>query len=319
MLRVNNMKIPVRIAIATILPLLAFAGFAAKSLAEKWSTSQAAGRVAVVVESVPLVSDLIHQLQRERGASATFVTSKGQALADVMRNQRGAPDKAIAEWRRGLSEIDPATLGAGFGNALAQAQPAVDAITTMRRDIDALAITGPKTAEYFTTTIAHLIGLIEATGNLSDDLRISLGSRAFVAIVKRKELTGQERATGAGAFAIGEFAPDVYRNILRLVALQDAQIQAFEKDATRAQIDAVASTLRGPVIDELARMRSVAAAAPFDRTAVKSVGAQQWFGTITQFIDLMKTAEDRVAAEFLNLTHTVVQEARSAFYGIAAI
>jgi methyl-accepting chemotaxis protein len=319
MLHISNMRIPTRIAIATILPLLAFAGFAAKSLSEKWSASQAAGRVAVVVESVPLVSELIHQLQRERGASATFVTSKGQALADVMRNQRGATDKAIAEWRKGLSEIDPSTLGAGFGRALAQAQPAVADIVNMRRDIDALSITAPKTAEYFTTTIAHLIGLIEATGNLSDDLRIGLGSRAFVAIVKRKELTGQERATGSGAFAIGEFAPDVHRNFLRLLALQDAQTQAFEKDAMQAEIDAVANTLKGPVVDELARMRAVAAAAPFDRAAVKSVAAQQWFNTISQYIDLLKTAEDRVATEFLNLTHAVVKEAQAAFYGIAAI
>jgi methyl-accepting chemotaxis protein len=319
MLRVKNIRIPARIAIATILPLLAFAGFAAKSLNEKWVASQAAGRVAVVIESVPLVSDLIHQLQRERGASATFVTSKGQALADVMRNQRGVTDKAIADWRKGLAEIDPSALGPGFGRALAQAQPAVDDLANMRRNIEALSITGPKTAEYFTTTIAHLIGLIEAAGNLSDDLRISLGSRAFVAIVKRKELTGQERATVAAAFAVGEFAPDVHRNFLRLLALQDTQVQAFEKDATRAQIELVAGILKGPLIDDLARMRAVAAAAPFDRPAVKSVAAQQWFGTITQYIDLLKTAEDRVAAEFLNLTHAVVTEAQSAFYGIAAI
>src|SRR5262245_48029093 len=319
MRRMSNIRIPARIAIATILPLLAFAGFAATSLAEKWSASQAAGRVAVVVESVPLVSDLIHQLQRERGASATFVTSKGQALADVMRNQRGATDKAIAEWRNGLAEIDPATLGAGFGNALAQAQPAVADIVNMRRDIDALSITGPKTAEYFTTTIAHLVGLIEATGNLSDDLRISLSSRAFVAIVKRKELTARARPAGAGSSAIGEFSPGVYRNLLRLLALQDAQIQAFEKDATGAQVEAVAGILKGPVVDELTRMRAVAAAAPFDPAAVKTVAAQQWFGTITQYIDLLKTGEDRVAAEFLSLTHAVVKEAQWAFYGIAAI
>jgi methyl-accepting chemotaxis protein len=319
MLRINDIRIPVRIAIATILPLLAFAGFAAKSLSEKWSASQAAGRVAVVVESVPLVSNLIHQLQRERGASATFVTSKGQALADVMRNQRGVTDRAIADWRKGLAEIDSSTLGPGFGRALALAQPAVADIVNMRRDIDALSITGSKTVESFTTTIAHLVGVIEATGYLSDDLRISSGSRAFVAIVKRKELTGQERATGAGAFAIGEFAPDVHRNFLRLLALQDAQIQAFEKDATTAQIAAVAGSVKGAAVDELTSMRAIAAAAPFDRAAVRTVAAQQWFGTITQYIDLLKTAEDRVAAEFLNLTQTVVNEAQSAFYGIVAI
>ena len=93
--RMSNIKIAGRIVIATILPLLAFAGFAAKGLFEKWSTYQSVGRVAVVIESVPSVSNLVHQLQRERGASATFVASKGQTLGDVMRNQRAATDKAI--------------------------------------------------------------------------------------------------------------------------------------------------------------------------------------------------------------------------------
>jgi len=319
MLRISNLKIPARIAIAAILPLLAFAGFATKSLVEKWSAAQAAGRVATAIESVPLVSNLIHQLQRERGASATFVTSKGQALADVMRNQRGATDKAIAEWRNNVGGMDQSALGPNFARALDQVKPAIADIVNVRRDVDALSITGPKTAGYFTSTIAHLIALIEATGDLSDDLRINFGSRAFVAIVKRKELTGQERATGAGAFAIGEFAPDVHRNFSRLLALQDAQIQAFEKDARRSEIDAVASVVKGPVVDELARMRAVAAAAPYDKAAVKSVGAQQWFSTITQYIDLLKTAEDLVAAEFLKLTHTVAEESKSGFYSIAAI
>ncbi len=319
MLRINDIKIPVRVAIATILPLIAFAGFATENLVEKWSTSRAAGRVATVIESVPLISNLIHQLQRERGASATFVTSKGQALGDVMRNQRTASDKAIAEWSNDLGGIDPSTLGPSFGRALDQAKPAIANILNVRRDIDALSITTPKAAGYYTSTIANLIGLIEATGELSNDQRINAGSRAFVALVKRKELTGQERAVGAGAFAIGEFAPGVHRNFIRLLALQDAQTQAFEKDATKNEVEALAGIVRGPIVDELARMRAVAAAAPFDKEAVKTVAARQWFDTITKYIDLLKSAEDRVAAEFLKLTHTVADEAGRGFHVITAI
>ena len=317
--RMSNIKIAGRIVIATILPLLAFAGFAAKGLLEKWSTYQSVGRVAVVIETVPSVSNLVHQLQRERGASATFVASKGQTLGDVMRNQRTATDKAIAEWQQRVSDIDASTLGPGFGRALGQVKPAIADISNVRRDIDALSITGPKAVTYFSSTIANLIGLIEAAGELSDDMRINQRSRAFVAIVKRKELAGQERATASGAFAAGEFAPDVHRNFLRLLALQEAQMSAFEKDATKAEIDAVAGVLKGAVVDELGRMRAIAAAAPFDKAAVKTVAAPDWFSTITQYIDLLKTAEDRVAAEFLSATHAVANEDRSAFHGIAAV
>jgi methyl-accepting chemotaxis protein len=317
--RMSNIKIAGRIAIATILPLLAFAAFAAKGLIEKWSTYQSVSRVATVIESVPSVSNLVHQLQRERGASATFVASKGQTLGDVMRNQRTATDKAIAEWRERVGDVNAATLGPGFGRALDQVKPAVADISNVRRDVDALSITGPKAVTYFSSTIANLIGLIEATGNLSDDLRINQRSRAFVAIVRRKELAGQERATASGAFAAGEFAPDVHRNFLRLLALQEAQISAFEKEATKNEIEAVAGVLKGAVVDELGRMRAIAAAAPFDKAAVKSVAAPDWFNTITQYIDLLKTAEDRVAAEFLSVTHAIADEDRSAFYGIAAV
>src|SRR5690348_7721115 len=70
--RMSNIKIAGRIAITTILPLLAFTVFAAKGLLEKWSTYQSAGRVTAVIETVPSISNLVHHLQRERGASATF-------------------------------------------------------------------------------------------------------------------------------------------------------------------------------------------------------------------------------------------------------
>src|SRR5436853_6644565 len=113
--RMSNIKVAGRIAIATILPLLEFAGFAANGLLEKWSSYRSAGRVAAVIETVPSVSNLVHHLQRERGASATFVGSKGQTLGDVMRNQRAATDQAIAEWHGRVGDIDASTLGPGFG------------------------------------------------------------------------------------------------------------------------------------------------------------------------------------------------------------
>jgi len=315
----SNIKIAGRIAITAILPLLAFAGFAANGLLEKWSNYQSARGVTAVIETIPSVSNLVHQLQRERGASATFVGSKGQSLGDVMRNQRVATDKAITEWNERLGGIDISTLGASFNRAFDQVKPAIADLSNVRREIDALSITGPKAVGYFSSTIATLTSLIEATGELSDDVRINHRSRAFVSIVKRKELVGQERAIGAGAFAAGEFAPDVYRNFLRIQALQEAQVSAFEREATKSEIEAVAGVLKGPVVDQLGRMRAIAAAAAFEKAAVKSVAATDWFNTITQYIDLLKSAEDKVAEDFLKVTQALAGEAKWQFYAIAAV
>jgi len=72
MLRLTDIRIPIRIAIACLLPLVAFTVFAGKALLEKRTEYTTAERIAVVAEAAPVISNLVHELQRERGASAGF-------------------------------------------------------------------------------------------------------------------------------------------------------------------------------------------------------------------------------------------------------
>ena len=90
MLRLNNIKIPARIAIACLVPMLAFVAFALKDIVEKHSIYSTADRIVAIANTAPKISGLIHELQKERGATAGFVNSKGAAFADTLRAQRRA-------------------------------------------------------------------------------------------------------------------------------------------------------------------------------------------------------------------------------------
>src|SRR5450432_700779 len=72
----------------SIMQRLAFTGFAGKDVLEKHAQSQAADSASALIEIAPLISGLVHELQKERGSSVGFVSSKGQTLGDTMRNQR---------------------------------------------------------------------------------------------------------------------------------------------------------------------------------------------------------------------------------------
>ena len=109
--RLDQLKISARIGIACLIPMLAFTGFAVNNLLDKRAAATATANVLTVIETAPSISNLIHEVQRERGASATFVNSKGQALGDVMRNQRGATDKAAEAWKRQIETVDRRGLG----------------------------------------------------------------------------------------------------------------------------------------------------------------------------------------------------------------
>ena len=69
MLKLNNVKIAIRIAIACLVPILAFTAFAVNGILEKRSIYANAERIAAIAQIAPDVSGLIHELQRERGAT----------------------------------------------------------------------------------------------------------------------------------------------------------------------------------------------------------------------------------------------------------
>jgi methyl-accepting chemotaxis protein len=320
MRRLADLPIRARIAIVCLIPLLAFTGFAGKELWERRTQSQVADGVTALIEVAPLISGLIHELQKERGTSVGFLSARGQGpAAAAMRDQRAVTDRALASFRQRMVSFDRTMLGGKLGRSLDEADAALAVLASTRGGIDTLALPIPKAAEYYTTTIASLLAAIQATGDLTRDVRILRQAIAFSAFVQRKEFAGQERATGVQGFTAGAFVAEVHRNFVRLGALQSAQAQIFQRHASPEQIEAAQAALKGPVVDEIARLRAIGVAAPFDTAAVAKVSAPQWFEAATRYIDLLKTVEDRMAGDFLTVSRGVSDQARWGFWSVVLI
>jgi methyl-accepting chemotaxis protein len=313
MLRLNNLKISVRIAIACLLPLAALTFFAAKDLMEKRAAFVSAESIAVVAEAAPMIANLVHELQRERGASAGFINSKGQSFADTMRDQRQVTDRMLATWQQRADELIRANAGSKFARNLEAARSRLENLSTNRRAIDAFSATTQQSTEFYTGSILALVAIIDAISEMSDDGDIVRQATALSSHVRRKEFAGQERATGSVGFTSGEFAEAPYQAFMRASIAGDAQTAAFKRNATPAQVEYVDSVLRGPTQDDFQRMRSIAAAFPYSRNLGGFTGAQ-WFATATRYIDALKTAEDRLAGEFLARVREVAAEARTGFW-----
>jgi methyl-accepting chemotaxis protein len=314
MLRLDQLKISARIGIACLIPMLAFTGFAVNSLLEKRTTATATANVLTVIETAPSISNLIHEVQRERGASATFVNSKGQQLGDVMRNQRSATDKAAETWRRQLATVDRDALGSTFVKIFSEAETTLNSLAATRGNIDRLSISGPDTLRYFTQLIAQLVSTSDALGFITRDPVTIRQASAFAALLKRKEMTGQERANGALGFSTGQFSPQLLQTLIRLGGQQDAQNALFVLNASPVQVEAVNVIMKGSVVDEMQRMRAVALASAADPAAAKTVSGVQWFETATKYIDLLKVAEDKFVAEFLVMARAANDEVRRSFW-----
>ncbi|RAI40205.1 hypothetical protein CH338_06985, partial [Rhodoplanes elegans] len=78
------MKLSMKVAILSLLPVAGLGVFAAVQVHGAWTRLDETQRVAELVTVAPTIGGLVHELQKERGASSTYAASKGAVFADIV-------------------------------------------------------------------------------------------------------------------------------------------------------------------------------------------------------------------------------------------
>jgi methyl-accepting chemotaxis protein len=313
----SRLKIASRLAIGILVPLVIVIAFAGYNLALKWDTRSDMARLVELADGVAQVSRLIHELQRERGASAVFVGSKGAQLREELPAQRSRTDKVRQPAVQTLARL-AASGSDDLKQAIAGASSAVAALDRTRSEINAFSITAPASNTYFTETVATLLAVTGEIARVSDRGDVAAAISAYVSFMNGKERAGQERAVGAAGVSTGKFELDGYRRVLGLAAMQEAYFNAFEAAATPAERGFFKSTMSGKVVDDVVRMRTAIATGGLTGD-MPGVTGTSWFNATTARIDTLKTVEDRIADGLEARVTAVLAEADRALVLVAGI
>ena len=293
----SKLKIRTRIAIALSLPLLGLLVLSAISFTNQLNTSGEMGRLGELAELAPEISALVHELQKERGASAGFIGQKGQgAFREKLVSQRQSTDAQLTQFSAVIEAFRAERFGAVFQDKLREAMDMVAQLDRQRAAVSDFSLTVGEMAKYYTTTIAKLLGTVGEMAVLSTNAEVTNAIVAYTSFLQAKERAGIERAMGANGFGKGQFAPAIHRRFVSLVAQQDAFLAVFKAYASEEQRSFLAETLKGSVIERVEAMRKAAVGSVYGGDLGDTAGAL-WFETITQKINLLKTVEDRVAAD----------------------
>ncbi len=313
----SHLKIAFRLAIGILVPLIIVVAFAAYNLALKWDTRADMSRLVELADGVSQVSRLVHELQRERGASAVFVGSKGAQLREGTVAQRTRTDAQRPRLAAALATIS-ASGADDLKQAIAKASAAVAALDRTRSDINSFAITAPQSNTYFTETIAALLAVTGEIARVSDRGEITTAITAYVSFMNGKERAGQERAVGAAGISTGRFEIGGYRQVLGLAAMQEGYFQAFEAAAAPAERAFYRSTMSGRVVDDVVRMRGVIATGGLSGE-MPGVTGTSWFDATTARIDQLKVVEDKIAEGLNTNVGAILAEANHALLLLAVI
>jgi hypothetical protein len=288
----NKFSLTAKLTLLLVLPLAGVSLFGLRLAWEKFGAARAYGRLRASNAVLNQMGNAVHELQRERGRSATFVSSKGAKFAAELPAQRQATDQALARLRDQLSNFDATGFGSDVVTARDKAVAALAELPAKRTAIQAFGLSAAESTNYFTQTIAALLDVLAATAHHVDDAKIARSLAGYVSFLQAKENTGIERAVLANVFNADKFTGDMHERFSKAVAAQEVYLREF------ATFDTVnwpqyLQTVRGSTVDAVAQMRRTAIEK--STTGGFGIDAAVWFDAITAKIDLMKQVEDHLA------------------------
>jgi methyl-accepting chemotaxis protein len=297
----KNISIKNKLLINVILPtmtMVIMAGFAIYSSNEQKNNY---ANYDVIAKLDTAVATLVHETQKERGATAGYLGSKGTKFVQKLPAQQLLTDKKIKELNAFLqnNKIEK-TLHNDTKEYLDKALRALKKIQDIRSTVLSQNISPKKAISYYTTMNEKFLNFIAKSSTQAADAQLADATLAYYNFLNSKERAGIERAIGSNVFSEDKFMGNSKAKLQSLISEQESYMKSFKTLAHADDIKFLDKTLKGKAVEEVARMRKILANA--HEIGGFDVDASYWFKMITEKINLLKKVENHMAKNLYGTT-----------------
>ncbi len=196
--RPHRPKLVWTMAILILIPAITAIGFMAVLMVREIKDKSKAGYVSDIVKYMSVSSQLIHELQKERGLSCGLIGVSRMKMVSNLNAQRLLTNQKLATLNTYLESIEVEHYGQRFASLLHLFQKNITELPAMRNKIDSKLITRNETIEYFSEVINDIIGTFQEANTTIKDSELSILFTACINLIMAKEMAGIERAVITG-------------------------------------------------------------------------------------------------------------------------
>ncbi|POZ61890.1 methyl-accepting chemotaxis protein [Chromobacterium alticapitis] len=250
-------------------------------------------------------SQLIHDLQTERGLSNGFLSGQATALPQALQTARANADKSLAGFASASGEQGDARLDARLGALNGQLQ----ALAQLRADVERRGVAAPGAFAAYSKDIDALIGLIAGLAQANDDGDLLRSTMALLNLQCEKEFAGRERGYVNGLLQGGSLNQQNLAQLAGLSAKQDAcasQFKLIADDALRSQKEALDE---GEESRAAQALRAKVMGQPLGQPV--GVTPAEWFQTTSRRIDALKKEQDQLLEQMAGQVAAKLAQARA--------
>jgi methyl-accepting chemotaxis protein len=283
----NNMTIKAKLVFLSITVLTVIFVYAVVTSYNSWNTYVNTKEASSLTQLSVKMSAVLHELQKERGASAGFIGSKGKKFADILPAQQRSTDKKIAELEtfcaaNECSQVD-----------LVRRELDFDTIAPIRAQVNSLSVPVKVPVKFYTALNKKIIDIISQFSMIPNDKSIRTNFNSFVIFISSKERAGIERAVLSGVFANDIFTRNSFAKFSSLAAQQKTLLNLFYHVSTQEIQQWYKEAQADISFAQVEEMRNIA----FSKQSGFGIDPTHWFKTITKKINKLKWLEDKIASK----------------------
>jgi len=284
-----------KILMLLALPMLGFLWLSFSSISQSIETRKEMSTLTELTHLSVEYSELVHELQKERGMTAGFIGSNGSKFSVKLRKQRADTDAKQAKMMRFWQQNEFSD------NQIQQLHMRItqdlSMLTGIRNKVDAQNIELASALRYYTQLNAKLLSVSGLIVDISSDASITAETIAYYNFLQGKERAGIERAVLSNVFSKDHFATDNFVKFISLVVEQETYFSNFKTFATSSNNNFFVQQLNTPAVKEVMKLRHIAET----NSTEFNVDAEYWFSQASARIGQLKLIEDDLERSLLTL------------------
>ncbi len=308
-MNLTNMSFKRKIIILLTLPILGFLWLSISEIVKDVETTNEMSSLNQLTRLSVVYSELVHELQRERGMTAGFIGSQGTKFVSDLRAQRTRTDNRHNQrnkyWQSAEINLPRISrLNTEISHSLQQ-------ITVIRNRVDSQSILLSEALGYYTKLNEKLLSISALITEFSSDTTITTETIAYYNFLQGKERAGIERAVLNNTFSKNEFAPGMLVKFISLVTEQNTYFSKFKVLGNSDNVRFFEQQLDNHSVAEVEKLRGLAES----KMSGFGVDPVYWFEQSTARIAQLKKIENQLTDSLIALTEQKSQQAQSATVG----
>ncbi len=295
--RLRDYTISQRLTLLSILSILTISLFALSIFFNNYKTYKNSQSTIAITSLSVKFGNVLHELQKERGASAGYLNSKGKKFSDILENQKKETDKKLKELnnyiKNNLDEfIDYANKHIDFSK-----------LKDIRIKVKNLKINTKDQISYYTNLNKSIIDMITLFSTKPTNIEIRNIMNSFVLFITAKERAGIERAVLSGVFAKDRFTPFLKYKFISVISEQNVLLNTFKQSSYPYIIKKFEKIKNNQAFREVEKMRNLA----LSKESSFNIDPTYWFSTITKKINGLKKMENFLSRELILKSKKLIQ------------